>query len=168
MPNKVELDYNKIYHSNNYGPFKIINDEGRVNGRRRVKIKFINTGYETEVILSNIYKGNAKDNSIKPIRDISCFPLDRKEKFIINKLHVIWTSMLYRCEDPNHKEFYAYGGIGVYIDPSWKNFDTFLNDCRLLYQYDKFYNDPYNYQLDKDYLQLNRPKNMRIYFALIY
>jgi hypothetical protein len=164
MPARVELDYNTVYQSNNFGPFIIIGEEGQdSNHHRKVRIKFINTGYETIVLLSNIRKGNVKDDSIKPLRDVSDFSKSDKDKFIINKLRTIWHSMFKRCEDENHKEFNAYGGIGVSIDPSWRDFNTFLNDCKYLPQYDKFYNDPYNYQLDKDYLQLEIPKCKRIY-----
>jgi hypothetical protein len=71
--------------------------------------------------------------------------------------------MIRRCENPAHKEYYAYGNRGVRIDTRWKDFDTFVADCKCIPQYDKFLNDPYNYQLDKDYLQLNLPKDQRVY-----
>ena len=118
---------------------------------------------EKIVLLSNVRKGNVKDDTISPLRNVNNLSYDEKEKFIINKLRTIWHSMINRCTNEHHKEYYAYGNIGIKIDPAWFDFDTFLNDCRNLPQYDKFYNDPYNYQLDKDYLQLNIPKELRVY-----
>ena len=164
MPAKFIPDPNKIYQSNNYGRFVIL--ETRKNDKSRhsiARIRFIDTGYECDTLLCNATKGNVKDATIKPLKNVDSFSCEEKDSFIVSKLRTIWHSMLRRCNNPTHKEYYAYGERGVTIDPAWYDFNTFLNDCKSLPQYDKFVNDPYNYQLDKDFLQIDLPKHLRVY-----
>jgi hypothetical protein len=41
----------------------------------------------------------------------------------------IWRSMKCRCENPNDKKYYLYGGRGVSVAPSWRNdFTAFIRD----------------------------------------
>lgn len=81
-----------------------------------------------------------------------------------NKLeHSRWVKMLSRCYNKNAVDYNRYGGIGVRVDPRWFSFENYLNDIKLLPNYDKKCNDTYNYQLDKDYLQMNIPKEQRVY-----
>ena len=126
-----------------------------------MRIQFLNTGYIKDVLCDNALRGNVKDDTIKPLR--THIKDDNYEIFLKRKLRCIWHSMMWRCYNKSHKEYYAYGAIGVSVSEEWHDFETFYNDCKSLLQYDKFYNDPYNYQLDKDYLQLHIPKCNRIY-----
>ena len=160
----MNIDFNKIYMSNNYGPFKIIKitDKDKTH-HQKVIIEFINTGYIKEVLMSNIHKGNVKDDTILPYNNIDHFNQYQREQFVNLKIKEIWYDMIARCTKPHHKEFYAYGELGIAISDTWMNFDIFNYDIRQLFQFDKFYNNPYNYQLDKDYLQLAIPKYQRIY-----
>lgn len=57
-------DLEIIYHSGNYGDFKIIEDLGMINKSHKVKIKFINTGFESIVHLTQVKYGQVKDNTI--------------------------------------------------------------------------------------------------------
>lgn len=158
------MEIGDTFFSNNYGKFKVIRKCGRnEKGRLISEIEFTDTGYRCIALNSNIYKGNVKDASIKPIRNISEFPSEIISNFITRKLRETWKCMLTRCTNPNHKEYYAYGGLGVTIDPRWLTFENFREDCKSLFQYDKFCVNPYEYQLDKDYLQQNIPKNLRTY-----
>ena len=62
---RIEIDTNKVYHSNNYGDFKIIEEAGRSNSNHLlVKIKFIDTGYETISQYSQAIIGNVRDKSV--------------------------------------------------------------------------------------------------------
>ena len=66
--------------------------------------------------------------------------------------------MLSRCYVPSEKGYKYYGAVGVSVDPSWFNFNTFFNDVQLLPNYDKKVQFPDKFQLDKDYMQQNIPK----------
>lgn len=59
----VVLDYDKEYQSKNYGKYKIIADAGR-NARhvRMVRIKFLDTGYETDIAYSLAMSGEVRDH----------------------------------------------------------------------------------------------------------
>lgn len=60
------IDFNKTYNSIYYGPFKIIKYIGRnYESKRIVKIKFLNTGYESDVLFRSVLSGKVKDYSVK-------------------------------------------------------------------------------------------------------
>ena len=159
-----KFDPNEILMSNDYGPFRVVAELGQDRTGHAIGcIEFINTGYRKETLFSNIRKGNVKDDTIDPIRDVSLFTQEQHDKFISYKILRMWHDMQKRCGNINHKEYYAYGGKGIKISNEWMIYSNFYNDCHFLNQYDKFYNDPYNYQLDKDFLQLNLPKEERVY-----
>lgn len=66
---RIEIDTNKVYHSNNYGDFKIIEEAGRSNSNHLlVKIKFIDTGYETISQYNQVIIGNVRDKSVSKKR----------------------------------------------------------------------------------------------------
>lgn len=73
--------------------------------------------------------------------------------------------MISRCYNQNDKDYKNYGAIGVTVDPRWHCFENYLNDIQNLsiignYQPDF---DILDYQVDKDYLQMNIPKDQRVY-----
>ena len=57
------LQIGKIYKSNNYGEFKILDKLQYVNNNVYFKVKFLNTGYETMSSLGNIINGKVADLS---------------------------------------------------------------------------------------------------------
>ena len=54
----------KIFSSRQYGDFKV----GEYLGKSRYKIKFIDTGYETEAYRQNINNGAVKDQTIISVK----------------------------------------------------------------------------------------------------
>jgi hypothetical protein len=46
----------------------------------------------------------------------------------IIRLYRIWTSILYRCENPQNKQYPNYGGRGITICDEWKDFNKFVED----------------------------------------
>ena len=79
------------------------------------------------------------------------------------KIYMIYYHMISRCYNINDQKYSSYGAIGIKVCDRWMNKNMFLEDIRLLYNYNKFIINPEKYELDKDYLQQNKPKNMRIY-----
>ena len=43
-------------------------------------------------------------------------------------MYKAWTQMLQRCNNPNTKEFPAYGGAGIRVCERWYDFENFLAD----------------------------------------
>ena len=62
------IDYDKIYQSKNYGPFKILRQVRSKNGSRRVEIQFINTGAISEVYVSSAKLGQVRDPSVESVK----------------------------------------------------------------------------------------------------
>ena len=65
---KNAIDFDKVYQSKNYGPFKILRQIRSKNGSRRVEIKFINTGAITEACLSSVKLGQVRDPSVESVK----------------------------------------------------------------------------------------------------
>ena len=157
------IDFNKIYYSNLYGPFKIIQFAGRnEEGRRLVRIQFLNTGNEKIITHKAAMLGYAVDSgALKDPLDPTI--LDNQDAYIYGLLKGVWKNMVSRCNNINDPQYKFYGALGVRVCDEWSNRDNFLISVRSVLQFDKYYNNPYGYQLDKDYLQQDIPKNLRIY-----
>lgn len=152
----------KIYSSNNYGDFVILkNLEERLEkyGHKLSKIKFIKTGTIVTATHSSILAGSVYDPYYPSVCGVACIGNALSNCREYN----IWHNMIKRCYDKNHKSYKSYGGIGVTVDDRWKCFEYFLKDFPSLPGYNNYVKDPLSYCLDKDYLQLNIPKNERVY-----
>ena len=160
------IDFNKIYQSIYYGPFKIIKYIGRNDDSKRiVRIKFLNTGYEYNTTLRIAELGNVKDYSIKYSDrhlDTNIDPVLYND-YIINILHNRWNSMMRRCYNENDINYSDYGLVGVKVVDRWHNVDNYISDIMLVENFEKFYYNPSKYHLDKDYYQLHLPKSERYY-----
>lgn len=160
------IDFSKIYNSLYYGPYKIIKYIGRNNESKRiVRIKFINSGFESNVLLRFALSGQVKDYTIS-YSDLSInknMSILEYDDYIINILKIRWNSMIQRCYNKNDKKYNEYGEAGVTVCDRWKFFDNYISDIMLVENFIYFYNFPQKFQLDKDYLQINIPKSQRIY-----
>lgn len=134
------LDKSKVYPSNSCGYFKVVD---YVNSSS-ILIKFIETGYETTVQITQLKKGNVKDRLKPSILGVG-FIGDGKHKSRINgknsKAYQVWKSMIFRCyckkaqvKSPSY--------IGCSVTKEWHNFQVF---AKWFYQ-----NHIEGYQIDKD------------------
>jgi len=157
------VDYDRVYDTIYNGQFKIIHDYGyNYPGRkdRMVRIKFIDTGYETDVSLKNISDGYIKDkfkNNKTSINNNSFIDFENR------LLYTRWNLMMSRCYNNNDKNYKIYGGLGVKVCDRWHDFNNYKNDVKIMYGYNLFISNPNMYQLDKDYIQLILPIYMRVY-----
>lgn len=159
------IDFNKIYTSMYSGPFQIISYIGKdKKSRRIVRIKFLNTGYEYNTRLEAVRNGTVKDNSLKyEERKIIANSEEQYMELIMLALQSRWRLMMKRCYDKNKDNYSDYGELGVTVCERWHNMNNFVLDCIHLPNFKKFYYNPELYQLDKDFLQQNIPKQQRIY-----
>lgn len=166
------IEFNKIFYSLNYGPYYITEYVGKrpiANRTKRfVSIRFLNTGFEYDVDLDAARFGNVKDYSL----DHNEYGIKRKDfenneieyrKLIEKILKSRWNNIMARCYNKNDTCYSRYGAIGVSVCDYWKNFDNFLYSIQFIPNYSKFYDDPFNYQIDKDFLQQNIPIENRVY-----
>lgn len=125
------LDISKIYTSNNYGDFKILEH----TSRDMVLIEFIGTGYQSSVNLSNAKAGAVKDK-LKP--SVLGVGFIGKGKYSISikgrktKAYTVWESMLKRCyyhkyhdKNPTYKD--------CSVTSEWHNFQVFAEWFELNY-----------------------------------
>lgn len=159
------VDFNKIYNSKYYGPYKIIAYIGRNHDSRKiVRIKFLDTGYEYNTALQSAINGDVKDHTVDyHDRVIYSYNENDYNDIIISILKERWKGMMDRCYNSECSSFYKYGKIGVKVCDRWLDANNYISDMPLLKNYDKFYVNPQMYQIDKDFLQFNVPKNERIY-----
>ena len=155
------IDTSKLYASNNSGPFKILAIDSAKE--KRCFIQFILTGYIKNVLLRRALFGVVKDDSQFDRIPVDISLISDYESWLRFKIRSIWIGLIRRCTDTSSISYNQYGDKGITIDKKWMDFNTFCSDIKSLFQFDKFYNNPTFYQLDKDYLQLNIKKELRIY-----
>ena len=155
----------KIFHSNNYGDFKIIKQTGFTEDKRHriVKIKFLISGAETTVKYDDILNGEVQDPSFKnkyhARNSIGSQQIVNTERV----LKKIWSDMMNRCYNINIQAYKSYGARGVTVASEWHDYNNFRRDIELLPGWMNKFNDPVNYHLDKDLLQYTIPHSSRVY-----
>lgn len=146
---KDNIDFSRVYHSINYGDFKIIKEVASRNKKRYVLIEFISTGYQKEAMYKEVLKGCVKDPFYPSIHGVGY--LGNAHKKGNEKLYNIWINMLGRCYDTKNSMYKSYGGKGCYVSDEWHCFENFLYDSKKLPGYnDKIENKNSKYELDKD------------------
>ena len=155
----------KIFHSNNYGDFKIIENLGFTKDKKHrvLRIKFLNTGAEAIVKYDDVVNGEVKDptyNTKYHARQI-IGPIQMQN--IEKQLNIIWRDMMDRCYNNNIPSYKSYGAKGVTVAPEWHDFNIFERDVINIPGWVNKFNDPVNYNLDKDLLQYFLPHSMRVY-----
>lgn len=157
------IDFDKLYNSNNYGKFKFISIVGNINNHIRVIIEFTNTGNRKEVQLQNAFIGEVCDDKATFRTPLKTKDADNPDKYIEYCIYGTWKNMMDRCFNIKSNAYKNYGYIGITVSDEWKIYDNFRKDVENLPQFNKFYNNPRVYNLDKDYLQQNVPINKRVY-----
>jgi len=134
------LDIYKIYNSNNYGDFKVLN---YINSRS-IEIEFFNTGYKTKVEAVQIRRGEVKDKLSPTVYGVGFMgdgDYKSKVKGKDTKLYQTWVNMLERCySDKLQVRCPTY--IGCSVNQIWHNFQNFAEWFELNYIK--------GYHLDKD------------------
>ena len=82
---------------------------------------------------------------------------------IEKQLNIIWRGMMSRCYNNNSPNYKSYGAKGVTVAPEWHDFNIFERDVINIPGWVNKFNDPVNYNLDKDLLQYFLPHSMRVY-----
>lgn len=153
----AEID-NEIHHSNHSGDFIFIVNIDNIN----CMIKFLTTGYMTRVEISKAYKGQVRDPYYPSIYGVACVGITNIPPK--HKARILWMGMVSRCYNEKDTHYQYYGGAGIKVSDKWKCFEYFYEDLPRIPGYDLW--EEYGsqmYHLDKDKLQMNVPKEQRVY-----
>ena len=137
---RINIDYNKIYDSKNYGPFKILNSytAPRKDGRpeRKCDVQFINTGtIVTGLAYGHISDGEIKDPYARVVQNnVGCTGRISPKEY--PREYNLWISILKSINDPNSyyninhttlsPEFYCFEYF-VKLLPYLPNYNMWLN-----------------------------------------
>lgn len=146
---RSEIDFNRVYESNNYGKFKIIREVNPRKGKRYVLIEFLETGYQNEVLYGEVLSKCVKDKYKPSIHGVGYLGNAHKKGNV--RLYNIWVNILSRCYNANDINYCRYGMKGCYVAKEWHCFEIFLQDIKLIPGYDEMiHNNKEKYELDKD------------------
>ena len=145
------IDYQKFYTGtiwNSKKAGKLIVED--YQDRFHVKVRFLETGYETVAIMDNVRAGSVKD----PYHVLNCGGYFGEGNFKAGaniKIYKVWENMLRRAyihqNSPSHVKY-----ENCSVVEEWRNFQVFAEwYSNYLNQINPFYHDCL--QLDKDILQ---------------
>lgn len=136
--NKIKVG--DIFTTNSYGDCVVVE---YVNARK-IKVKFITTGYETWCQGSALRKGNMKDVYFPSVCDVG-YMGEGQHRCRNTKEYNAWQGILRRCYNIKYGQYHRYGGRGVTVCKKWYNFQTFADWAVLQPNYNKK-----GFDLDKD------------------
>lgn len=139
----------EVFTTKSWGDLQII----AYNGNRKVRVKFMQTGYEVVTALLSIRRGCVRDRllpSVHGVGIVGAEPIvDADGKKL--KEYELWCSMLQRCYDPKkHLELPTYKHCEV--SDNFKYFPYFKEWCNKQIGFNSFCSDGLPYALDKDLL----------------
>ena len=143
----IDLDYciqQSILYESSSGKFKIISYKDSKN----VRVKFIDTGFETVARLDNIRNGKVKDRYLPSVYGVGIvgtkYPIS--EGGVHTKEYGLWKNMLRRCYSDTYKKKYP-----TYIDckcsENFKSYEYFYEWCNEQIGFGNI-----GFELDKDLL----------------
>jgi hypothetical protein len=115
----------------------------------KVKVRFVNTGYETEAYIENIKKGKIRDPYERSFLNIGYLGEFDKVSYW-KPAKQLWSNMMKRCYNP--KDYMGYYGE-AFVAENWHCFASFLIDLPALENFEKWLegkNGGPLYNLDKD------------------
>lgn len=134
----------KVLPSNSAGSFEILQSVGK----NKLKVQFVDTGYETTGYKCNILNGQVKDLLSPSVFGVGylggTFYKTSDFKGGHDPAYNAWRRMLKRCYSTDYRCYGAYGGRGVRVHKDWHNYQTF---ARWFYIQDYWER---KYELDKD------------------
>lgn len=116
--------------------------------KQRVDVRFLNTGYVTSAILSNVLRGNVRDKLMPTVYGVGVLGEKYPAKLngLMQKEYTVWTDMLKRCYDSKeHARYPRY--IGCTTSDNFRYYEYFYEWCNNQIGF----NNP-GWHLDKDLL----------------
>lgn len=164
---KTTIKFNVDYNTKNYGSFKVLGTLDNMTdcyGDPMYLIQFNYSGFQMPAALYSIQSGSIKDPYYPAVFGVACCGVTNMAVEADHKTstreYTLWYGMIARCYNPKCPEFMYYGAKGVTVCPKWLCFEYFLVDLPLIPGYDLWKSStiPREYQLEKDYKQMNSPE----------
>lgn len=131
--------------------FEIIGYSEKANYR---KIRFDDSGFETEAQTSHIKTGSIRDYFEKSVYGVGF--LGKKDKCDLNLLGR-WKKMISRCYNEKDEKYKTYGADGVTVCDEWLNFKNYEKDIMKKENYSKMKQCPSDWSIDKDIMSNGVP-----------
>lgn len=158
-----------------YGPALVLENLGEVADKKgsRVRVRFLETGYETECGFSALKNNGVRDRSVNGFCGVGngSWPKDRKRNNVIDyAVWKLWCEMMRRCYAPKHASFRFYGARGVVVCDRWKVFARFCDDVKKIPGYrvweqavlQKKPGERLKVHLDKDLIRLEKRYSLEL------
>ena len=123
MSKVIPIEVGQKFESVSCGTFEVID----IYPKRKIKVKFLVTGFETIAQKSHVVRGNVRDHFLPNKLGVGFLGAMAGNTRVNKKprqSHVIWHNMLVRCYDPNYHKMHP-----TYIDCSvceeWKDYSKF-------------------------------------------
>lgn len=134
----------KVFKTNNYGDVVVL----EYNSTRDVIIKFINTGNVRKTAMSELRKGEIRDNEAFPVYKVCVMDISKELNMVTGKPkeYIVWNAMRQRCYNENTRkanERYK----DVEISDCFKYYSNFKAWCDRQIGFNKE-----GFELDKDIL----------------
>jgi hypothetical protein len=145
----------RTFSNNSDQEFKVLFISRRSNSNNAIyRIKFIKTGYETDVEKVQIKRGKIKDKMELSVFGVGFMGNVKMVDF--KKEYSVWSGMLERCYDKNSPAYKYYGEIGISVCDHWLCFENFLNDIVKVEGFNKELFEKGEITLDKDKKQFKK------------
>jgi len=149
QPDKPPLKVGDVLSHYKYGQYEII----QIYDDKHLRIKFLNSGYETDCLTYYASIGKVFDPYYPEIFGVACIGVPNLPYPISStKEYKLWFSMIERCYNTKCKSYKTYGNLNCEVALRWRCLEYFVDDLPLLPGYENWRLDSSNYQLDKDYL----------------
>lgn len=145
MANKSEYVIGTIWPSNKYGDFEII---GHNKNRTRFRVRFVKTGYETDISYSCLRYGEIRDPYYPIYYGVGCLGMVSVGKH--RKEVSLWRGIIDRCYNPENINYANYGAMGITMCDRWLCCEKFIEDIPHVKGYDKCLFQNGLLELDKD------------------
>ena len=119
----------KVCKSLNSGDFKVV----KYNDSKNVETQFLKTGYEMEVQLGNIRKGEVKDPYLPSVHGVGVSGTKYPSTIngVITKEYDLWQNMLRRCYSDIYKKKYpTYESCEA--SDKFKSYEYFYEWCNVM------------------------------------
>ena len=118
-----------MYKTDSFGTFEVV----AIKPKGRYTVRFCN-GYTRDVAHKEVTTGRVKNPTYLSIYGVACLGIGEHTatklvsgRKVNTSAYEVWNGIIKRCYNPMAVSYSRYGGIGVTVSVSWRNFQTFAD-----------------------------------------